>query len=243
VRISVVIPAKDDAAMLDRCLRALADQVRPADEIIVVDNGSVDATAGVARSHGVQLITERRPGITAAASAGYDEADGDVIARCDADSICPPDWLARIERTFLKREDAIAVTGRGRFYDLSLVGRMLADILYMRAYFVAAGAALANVPLFGSNFAIRASVWRSLSESVPRNNEDLHDDFDLSYRLDPAAVIVYDRDLVVGISGRPFRDLKAMRERFVRAAVTMREHRTQRPLQRWRRRFEGAPAR
>ena len=47
--ITVVIPALDDAGMLARCLSDLAAQLRPADEIIVVDNGSSDAPAAVAR--------------------------------------------------------------------------------------------------------------------------------------------------------------------------------------------------
>lgn len=40
--LSVVIPVKDDAAELRRCLRALARQTLPPDEIIVVDNASTD---------------------------------------------------------------------------------------------------------------------------------------------------------------------------------------------------------
>src|SRR5690554_7959832 len=96
--ISVVIPAKDDAEFLDRCLFSLSIQTRPADEIIVVDNNSTDDTAAVARRHGVEPILETQPGITAAASAGYDAASGDIIARCDTDSRLPADWLEGIER-------------------------------------------------------------------------------------------------------------------------------------------------
>lgn len=238
MKISVVIPAKDDAEMLERCLASLSLQRRKADEIIVVDNNSSDATASVAASHGVRILFEARPGITAAASAGYDAVTGDVIARCDADSVCPRDWLARIERLLKERPDAVAVTGRGRFYDLRPASRMLADLFYMRAYFFVAGAAIANTPLFGSNFAMRSDAWREVSASVPRDDRELHDDFDLSYRLAPDAVVIYDPDLLVGISGRPFRDLRAMRKRVAMARATMRAHLpAQRPTVRWRHRL------
>src|SRR6266436_4982028 len=96
--ISVVIPALNDASMLKVCLAALASQRRAADEIIVVDNGSSDDTAEVARAAGALVLTELRRGIYPATSTGYDAATGDIIARLDADSIPGPDWLERIER-------------------------------------------------------------------------------------------------------------------------------------------------
>ena len=45
--VSVVIPVKDDGPRLRRCLRALAMQTRPPDEIVVVDNGSTDDSADI----------------------------------------------------------------------------------------------------------------------------------------------------------------------------------------------------
>ena len=72
--VSVVIPVRDDAEMLARCLAALAAQTRPADEIVVVDNGSSDDSASVARSAGARVVAEATPGIPQAASTGYDAA-------------------------------------------------------------------------------------------------------------------------------------------------------------------------
>lgn len=224
--------------MLGRCLRSLAAQSRPADEIVVVDNGSIDNSIEVARSYGARVIAESRPGITAAASAGYDAATADIIARCDADSVLPTDWLATIESAFHDHPDAVAVTGRGEFYDLGRVQKKLADVLYMRAYFLLAGAALASTPLFGSNFAIRAGTWHAIAETVPRDKPFLHDDFDLSFRLDPGRTVRYHRHLVVGISGRPFHDVSAMRRRVDMAVATIREHLPeQHAVSRWSRRI------
>ena len=56
LRISVVIPCRNDAEFLRKCLLALQKQERPADRIIVVDNGSTDESAAVAREAGVEAI-------------------------------------------------------------------------------------------------------------------------------------------------------------------------------------------
>jgi glycosyltransferase involved in cell wall biosynthesis len=238
--ISVVIPAKDDAEMLERCLTALARQTRQPDEVIVIDNASSDASPAVARRHGATVIEETRPGITAAASRGYDAARGEIIARCDADSVVPPTWLAQIEERMAARPDVVAVTGPASFYDLSPVAGWFARVFYLDAYFLAVGAAVANPPLFGSNFAIRRETWAAVSDSVPRDNPDLHDDFDLSYRIPPECRVLLDRRLIVGISGRPFRDARAFGTRLRRGWVTMREHLpAQLPPVRWLRRWRG----
>ena len=236
--ITVVIPAKNDARMLDACLSALEKQTRPADEIIVVDNSSTDDTAGVARGHGVTLLTEARPGITAAASRGYDAANGEIIARCDADSLVPEGWLAQIETAFTSRPRIVATTGGATFYDLSPVADWLARVFYLDAYFVSVGAATANPPLFGSNFAMRRTTWQRISDTVPRDLPELHDDFDLSYRIRPEERILFDRKMVVEISGRPFRDARAFRRRLRMAAVTLRQHLpAELPHRRWRKRI------
>ena len=227
--------------MLERCLIALRVQSRPADEIIVVDNASTDSTAVIARSFGATVLYEPMPGITAAASRGYDAASGDLIARCDADSVVPRDWLERIERTMGEHPDAVAVTGPATFYDLSRLGDWLARVLYLGAYFFSAGAALAGTPLFGSNFAMTRDLWCSVSASVPRDEPELHDDFDLSYRIHPGQQVRFDREMVVRISGRPFRSLTAMLRRSARAWTTMRLHFPgQLPHRRWYERARAA---
>ncbi len=239
MRISVVIPVKDDAEELRECLARLRAQTLQPHEIVVVDNGSTDDTVTVAREAGARVVAEPVPGIPSAAARGYDEATGDVIARLDADSRPDADWLERVRITLEQRREAIAVTGRGRFHDLGPVASGLAQLFYMRAYFVLCGGGLARRPVFGSNFAMRTDVWRRVSPEVHRH-DDVHDDLDLSFHFSPAEVVVYDPDLVVAISGRPFRDPRAMLKRVRRAWTTFAVHGwRETPMFRWRRRLLG----
>ena len=78
----VVIPCRDEAAALPI---ALAD-VPPGWRVIVVDNGSTDGTADVARSLGAYVVTEPRPGYGAAVHAGMLAAEAEYVAVMDGDA-------------------------------------------------------------------------------------------------------------------------------------------------------------
>jgi glycosyltransferase involved in cell wall biosynthesis len=112
---SVVVPVLDDAAVLERCLRALARQELAPIEVVVVDNGSSDDSVDVARRHGAIVLHEPQPGIAAAASRGYDAARGELILRLDADSTPPADWTARMSAAFTADPGLDALTGPGEF--------------------------------------------------------------------------------------------------------------------------------
>ncbi|WP_210505253.1 glycosyltransferase family 2 protein [Naasia sp. SYSU D00057] len=241
--LSVVIPVKDDAVPLERCLRDLAAQTRAPDEIVVVDNGSTDDSAEVARRFGARVVPEPRPGIPAAASTGYDAATGDVVARCDADSRLPRDWT---ERVLAGLADVDAVTGPGRFYDvparLARLSRLF-SALYLGAYVATTGLALGHAPLFGSNLGMRRSAWLAVREDVHRDDPEIHDDLDLAVHLGTGHRIRWDRSLVVGISSRPFRDRAALRRRFRRGMRSLTLHWPEEyPPYRWARRIRNRSA-
>ncbi|HET8780601.1 MAG TPA: glycosyltransferase family 2 protein [Agromyces sp.] len=188
--ISVVVPCYNDAAMLERCLDALAMQTRPADEIVVVDNGSTDTTVDVARAAGVRVVTESRRGIPQATSAGFDAAVGDVLGRLDADTIPPADWVARVERAFTDDSELDALSGPGRFYGGTAVVRWYAERIHMPMYYRFVAWILGHDVLYGSNLAIRATAWRVLREHVHRERADVTDDLDLAINLQPGMGVV-----------------------------------------------------
>lgn len=96
-RVHVVIPARDEEQALPSVLDGLAGH---ATTIIVVDNGSVDRTAEVARAHGAVVVCEPRLGYGTACLAGLatlrDAADDDVVAFFDADGSDDPLLLEQL---------------------------------------------------------------------------------------------------------------------------------------------------
>ncbi|MEE6281340.1 glycosyltransferase [Georgenia sunbinii] len=217
--VSVVIPARNDAAALDRCLAALGWQTVAPLEVVVVDNASTDATAAVARRHGARVVTETRVGIPMAAAAGYDAAGGEVIARLDADSVPGADWVGRITTVMADcRWDA--VTGVGRFYELPRTGGAVAAV-YLGAYYLLCHAALGHHALWGSSMAVRRSAWLDVRDGVHDDDAELHDDLDLAFALGPRCAIRLDRSLRVGVSARSLVGGAQLRRRFRRAFRTI----------------------
>lgn len=212
--LTVVIPVKDDARFLECCLSAIGRQTRPPSEVIVVDNASSDDSAAVARRAGARVVSETHPGIAAAAAAGYDAARTDVIVRCDADTLPPQDWLERVHAAFAEDPGLTALTGSGFFYDLPAVRGRLARTFYLWGYYGGMHAAVGNVPLWGSNMAIRRDAWLEVRSRVHRRDALVHDDTDLSFQLGSTARVRHDPRLVVGVSGRTFESLSAVRRRF-----------------------------
>lgn len=234
--VSVVIPVLDDAAELAVCLRALAAQTHVPDEVVVVDNGSADDSAAVARAAGARLVHEPRRGIPYAAAAGYDAATCDVIARLDADSRPSPGWLERITAV-MTHPDVDAVTGPGRFHDLPVVVRTVAAWTYLGAYFGSTALAVGGVPLWGSNMAVRRTVWHAARDRI-HVDADVHDDMDLTFALGPDATVRFDRRLRVDVSARSLHLGPQWRARMGRAVTTLRLNWAhQPPWERWRRRL------
>ena len=222
--VSVVIPARNDAAMLARCLEALARQTRLPDEIVVVDNGSSDATAAIAAAAGARVITEPVPGIPRASSAGYDAARGELIARVDADTVCPPEWLARATADFELDPGIDFLTGAAEFYGSSPLVHALGRSWYIGGMYWSMTVYLGHPPIFGSNFVMRREAWQQLRGEVHRTERAIHDDLDLSLHIKPWMRVAYDEQLVVGISARPFAHVSGLARRVAWVVPTLRNH-------------------
>lgn len=93
-RIAVVIPARNEAAAIGKVISDIPDW---ADEIVVADNGSTDATASVARAAGATVIHESEPGYGAACLAAIAAlGPSDIIVFLDGDYSDHPEEMARL---------------------------------------------------------------------------------------------------------------------------------------------------
>jgi glycosyltransferase involved in cell wall biosynthesis len=96
--VSAAIPVRDGEAYLAEAIESVLAQDRPCDQVVVVDNGSTDRSADIARGFApaVQLVSEPKPGIGAARNAAMRTASGDYVAFLDADDL----W--QLEKTQLQ---------------------------------------------------------------------------------------------------------------------------------------------
>ena len=111
-RWTVLVPFFNESAVLDATISSISAQDVPFD-LILIDNGSTDGSADVARAtcrrlgRAFTLLTELRPGKVNALQTGVARARTDFVATCDADTLYPTDYLRRAEH-LLDANDAVA---------------------------------------------------------------------------------------------------------------------------------------
>lgn len=219
--VSIVIPAYNEQSVIKTCIESIVRQTTAAYEIIIVDNRSKDKTCRIVeqlqRKHpsaNIRLLHEnKKQGITPARNHGFNYAKGDIIGRIDADSIIEPDWVAQVSRAFID-ESVAAATGPVSYHDMPLRHfafrgdqrlRKIISIFQDDYQF-----------LFGSNMAIRRSVWNEIRDSTCselRNSayrdvdDELFEDIDLSIHVAESGYRTkYVPEMVAGMSARRLRD-------------------------------------
>lgn len=95
-RVSFVIPVRNDAARLRRCLARIAANTNAehAVEILVIDNGSTDDSARVAVEGGARVLHVPTGRVSALRNRGVAETAGDIVAFVDSDNEIADGWLA-----------------------------------------------------------------------------------------------------------------------------------------------------
>jgi glycosyltransferase involved in cell wall biosynthesis len=179
VRVSVIIPALNEEAMIGKCLNCLEQSEFPRDsfEVIVVDNGSTDRTLEIVHSYSSRLnskvLQKAGVNISALRNLGAAEAKGDILAFLDADCLAPRDWL-RTATQQLQSADSGIVGGK---YSIPRDSRWVARAWYGVGYVPNSGE-VSYVP--AGNLVVR----RSRFLQVGGFNEKLRttEDFDLCVR-------------------------------------------------------------
>ena len=196
----MVIPVRDDAAGLARCLEALASQRgAPAHEVIVVDNGSTDDSVPVARRSRMQplVLHESRPGSYAARNTGAQAARGRVLAFTDADCRPSPDWLAAGTAAVTASRDVVGGAIRMTSATPDGVWARYDRAMYLRQ----------SELVQTQGFAATANLWvtRSVWESVGPFDATLRSSGDLEWGRRAAAHgfwVSYDETVVVDHAAR-----------------------------------------
>lgn len=213
--ISVVIPALNEEQEIEHCLESLFLQTHTAFEIIVVDNGSTDATASLAEKWGVRVIVETQRGISCARQAGFDAARGTIVASTDADTVVSPNWLALIEEAFRERPKTVGVFGPFRYQPHSAPNAFTNRLSpYCSTCLVAAQWVTWKLgyPHFpGSNFAVEREAFFEVCGFRSPENATFYsywEDVQLGLKLNRIGEIRYLPDLAVSASGRKLRSVR-----------------------------------
>jgi glycosyltransferase involved in cell wall biosynthesis len=202
--LSIIIPVFNEESYLKTCLESIARQTEKPDEVIVVDNNSTDNSAIIAKQFKfVTLITEKKQGVTHARNTGFNCAKSEIIGRIDADTILDENWCKEVRKIFTDKRVG-ASTGPVMYYDMPLkkIGYHLDNTIRKSIKKLSN-----NFPfLFGTNMAIRASVWKAYKNDFC-TRKDVHEDLDLAIHLSKANVLIaYRPSMVAGMSARRYDD-------------------------------------
>src|SRR5436309_5885335 len=108
-RISVVVCSYNGARTIGECIEALSKLDYSDYEVIIVDDGSTDATAAIVGSygdHGFRLIRTENCGLGSARNTGMEAATGEIVAYIDDDAYPDPHWLKFLATTFMSTDHA-----------------------------------------------------------------------------------------------------------------------------------------
>lgn len=163
--VSVVVPFFRSARTLEACIASLLGQeaVGGPVEIILVDNGSPDGSAEIARRHaGVTLLEETVPGAYAARNTGIRHASAPIIALTDADCTADPDWLRSIVAGMADRSTAVLL-GHCRYPEgASWRLRLLEAYENAKTAYVLGRLDRAYHFAYANNMAVRASLFDAI---------------------------------------------------------------------------------
>src|SRR3989449_1428943 len=105
-RVSVVVCTYNGGRTIRDCLEGLGRLEYPDYEVIVVDDGSTDRTAAIAREYDCRLIRTENRGLANARNTGLKAATGEIVAYLDDDAYPDPQWLTYLAATFMSTSHA-----------------------------------------------------------------------------------------------------------------------------------------
>jgi len=180
--VSVVVCTFNGDKTLGECLDRLCAIDYPDYEVIVVNDGSTDATAAIAGRYPVRLITTENRGLSGARNAGLEAATGEIIAYIDDDARPDRHWLQYMVRTFAGGDGDWAAVGGPNLAppDDGMVADCVANSPGLPMHVLLSDTEAEHVP--GCNMAIRRSALMQVGGFDPQFRV-AGDDVDLCWRL------------------------------------------------------------
>ncbi len=200
MKVSIIIPVYNEEKYIKNCLDSLMKQEEKPDEIIVVDNNCTDKTISIVKKFkDVKIIQEKKQGIAHARNAGFNAANSDILARCDADTILPPDWIKNIKNNFSRDPSLVGISMPIRLSDVPIIGR--STILFY-IYMLIPRLMIGVYPMFGPSYAIKKAVWNKVKDKICLDDKAVHEDIDLCLHVKKHGKIFHDGRTIVASSAR-----------------------------------------
>lgn len=197
-KVSLYIPCYNANEYVEKCIKSVINQTYPVDEIIIIDDGSVDTTAKIASKYDVNIIKlEENKGLGYVRNLAFEIAKNDFVASLDADCVAKPDWLDKLMYNF-KLKDIVGVGGNLIENQRTLVNKWRTE--HMKQNW--GSNKIINPPfLFGSNCVFRKSAIISIGKYNCKYKTN-YEDVDISKRLmengyklvyEPKAIVVHQK--------------------------------------------------
>ncbi len=163
--VSVVVCTYDGARTLPHTLEALDTVAYPEFEVIVVDDGSTDESAAIARSFGARVISTANAGLSHARNIGATAASGEIVAYLDDDAWPDPYWLQYLADTY-ERTGCAAAGGPNIPPPAGTVAESVAHSPGGPIHVLVSDTEAEHIP--GCNFSIRKDVLEELGGFDPQ---------------------------------------------------------------------------
>jgi GT2 family glycosyltransferase len=181
-RVSVVVCTHNGAQTLPECLERARQLSYPDFEVIVVDDGSSDASKEIAYRHGATVVGVDHRGLSAARNAGIARATGEIVAFLDDDAYPDPDWLHYVAAA-LRTNGHAGIGGPNIPPDDGLVAECVAAAPGGPIHVLISDREAEHVP--GCNMAFRKSALEEIG-GFDEQFRVAGDDVDVCWRLQEA---------------------------------------------------------